>query len=281
MTFLPVVERELRVAARRRGTYWTRLLFAVVCAGIVSLVLMFAWATRGGASGFGAGLFYFLTLVVLGFSALAGVFLTADCLSEEKREGTLGLLFLTDLKGYDVVLGKLLACSVPAIHGVLAVFPVLSITLTMGGVTPGEFWRMTLVFLNTLLFSLSVGMFVSSVSQRENRAMAGAAGVMLLVGVGLPLVGFVLKQAGVPSRFDVALISPMTAWHLAFDARYRIGGRSFWISLLWMQGISWLLLVFASVLLPRLWRQREEIIPPTTASSIRGEVRLARRTTRE
>ena len=25
MTWLPVVERELRVAARRRGTYWSRL----------------------------------------------------------------------------------------------------------------------------------------------------------------------------------------------------------------------------------------------------------------
>ena len=135
MTFLPVVDRELRLAARRRATYWTRLLFAVVCAGIVGLVLMFAWAARGGTSGIGSGLFLFLTLLALGFSAFTGVFLTADCLSEEKREGTIGLLFLTDLKGYDVVLGKLLATSVPAIYGVLAVFPVLAITLTMGGVT--------------------------------------------------------------------------------------------------------------------------------------------------
>ena len=42
---------------------------------------------------------------------------TADCLSEEKREGTLGLLFLTDLTGYDVVLGKLSATSVNAFYG--------------------------------------------------------------------------------------------------------------------------------------------------------------------
>src|ERR1041384_4232519 len=114
MTFLPVVDRELRVAARRRGFYWTRLLFAVVCAGIVGLVLLFAWTVRSGTSGIGSGLFYFLTLLALGFSLLTGVFLTADCLSEEKREGTIGLLFLTDLKGYDVVLGKLVASSVPA-----------------------------------------------------------------------------------------------------------------------------------------------------------------------
>src|SRR5438132_712170 len=141
MTFLPIVDRELRVAARRPVTYWTRLLFAIAGAGIVSLALLFAAAAQTGASGIGGWLFYFLSLLALGFSAFAGVFLTADCLSEEKREGTLGLLFLTDLKGYDVVFGKLLARSLTAAYGLLAIFPVLAITLTMGGVTAGEFWR--------------------------------------------------------------------------------------------------------------------------------------------
>jgi len=41
-------------------------------------------------------------IVAFGFTLLCGVFLTSDCLSEEKREGTLGLLFLTDLKGFDI-----------------------------------------------------------------------------------------------------------------------------------------------------------------------------------
>ena len=280
MTFLPVVERELRVASRRRGTYWTRLLFAAGCAGIVGLVLMFTWAIQGGTSGIGAGLFYFLTLIMLAFSAFAGVFLTADCLSEEKRDGTLGLLFLTDLKGYDVVLGKLLATSVPAIHGVLAVFPVLASTLTMGGVTAGEFWRMPLVFINTLFFSLSVGMLVSSISRLENRAMAGAIGLILLVGGGLPLLDFVLNLAGVSARFTLALPSPLTAWHLAFDARNRIWGRSFWLSLLWMQGLSWSCLISASFLLPRSWRQREGMSPRTTRASAAGAARLPERATR-
>src|SRR5256885_5281345 len=48
-----------------------------------------------------------------------GARLTADCLSEEKREGTLGLLFLTDLKGYDVVFGKLAATSVNSIYALV------------------------------------------------------------------------------------------------------------------------------------------------------------------
>ena len=41
MTFLPIVERELRVAARRPGTYWTRW-FAAVGMMVVWLLLLAA-----------------------------------------------------------------------------------------------------------------------------------------------------------------------------------------------------------------------------------------------
>src|SRR5437867_5360657 len=218
MTLLPIVERELRVAARRPVTYWTRLGFAMVGAGIVGLALLFAAVAQTVATRIGAGLFYSLSLLALGFSAFAGVFLTADCLSEEKREGTLGLLFLTDLKGYDVVLGKLLARSLNAGYGLIAMFPVLATTLTMGGVTAGEFWRMALVLVNTILFSLAAGVFVSSLSQQDNRAMAGAAGLVVFIGGVLPLAEFVVNQAGLAVRFALSLPSPLTAWRLAFDA---------------------------------------------------------------
>src|SRR5213075_2891940 len=119
-----------------------------------------------------AGLFYSLTLIVLGFSALAGPFLTADCLSEEKREGTLGLLFLTDLKGLDVVAGKLAATSLHVIYALLAIFPIMAIPLLMGGVSPGEFWRLLLVLLATLFWSLGIGMLSSALHREARQAMA-------------------------------------------------------------------------------------------------------------
>ena len=79
-----------------------------------------------------------LRLAFLG-CLFSGVFLTADSLSGEKREGTLGLLFLTDLKGYDVVFGKLIATSLNGFYALLAIFPVLALPLVMGGVT---FWEL-------------------------------------------------------------------------------------------------------------------------------------------
>src|SRR5215218_10324067 len=165
MTFLPIVERELRVAARRRTTYWLRSAIALG-AIIIGVCVDLSYHNRPPRE-FGQSLFQILSMLSLLYSLVAGVRSTADCLSEEKREGTLGLLFLTDLKGYDIVSGKLVANSVNTFYGLLSAFPVLAISLLMGGVTSGEFWRVTLVATNLLFFSLSIGMFASSICRDE------------------------------------------------------------------------------------------------------------------
>src|SRR5688572_7292439 len=102
----------------------------------------------------------------------AGLFVTSDAISEEKREGTLGLLFLTDLRGYDVVSGKLLAAALGTVYGLLAAFPILGITLTMGGVTGLMFLKASLALLNALLTSLITGLFISSISRDSQKALS-------------------------------------------------------------------------------------------------------------
>src|SRR4051812_42018124 len=160
MTFLPIVSRELRAAARRRGTYRVRM--AVVLAAIVTGGCIFFANLLAPPQKVGEYVFYGLSILSLLYCLASGRWLTADCLTEEKREGTLGLLFLTDLKGYDVVLGKLVATSLGGFYGLIAVFPVMAIPLIMGGITNGEFWRMVLVLVNTFLFSLAIGIFCSA-----------------------------------------------------------------------------------------------------------------------
>ena len=121
MTFLPIVARELRVASRRRATYWVRS--GAALALIVLGVWFFLMMRHEPAHEVAMVLFRLLAGASVLYCLLSGVRATADCLSEEKREGTLGLLFLTDLKGYDVVFGKLAATSLNAFYGVLAVVP--------------------------------------------------------------------------------------------------------------------------------------------------------------
>jgi ABC-type transport system involved in multi-copper enzyme maturation permease subunit len=281
MTFLPIVDRELRWMARRRSTYWMRIVIALIAIAAAFTVISFAGVFQTRTAGTGGSLFRFLALVAFFYCALAGVFITSDCLSEEKREGTLGFLFLTDLRGYDVVLGKLMATSLNAFYGLLTIFPVLAVTLTMGGVTQGEFWRMVLVFMNSLFFSLAAGLFVSSISRQENRAMAGTFGVIALTAGALPLAQFVLTKVGAVPLHTFSLPSPLTAWQLAFDAPYRTWGRSFWDCLLIVHAIGWGFLALASFLLPRIWQEAPAIRwlrpGPTVLSEWEVSERAARR----
>ncbi len=87
MTFLPIVERELRVAARRPATHWTRFCAALATLAIWLLLVLSA-PQSVPVPQLSKNLFVAIALLAFGFCALAGVFLTADSLSIEKREGT-------------------------------------------------------------------------------------------------------------------------------------------------------------------------------------------------
>src|SRR5437867_3997592 len=162
MTFLPILERELRVAARKRSTFWLRVVAALVGLVIGAACLMLTMLGPFRTVSVGSALFGIITWLSVLAALAAGLFFTSDCLSEEKREGTLGFLFLTDLRGYDVVGGKLLATSLRGLFALLALFPILAVTLLMGGVTGAQFWRTVFALVNALFISLASGIFVSA-----------------------------------------------------------------------------------------------------------------------
>src|SRR3989454_7411554 len=222
MTFLPIVERELRVTARRRGTYWNRALSALAAILIFGGALIFEAQTP--PKELGKELFNIVSGLFLFSSLAAGIRYTADCLSEEKREGTLGLLFLTDLKSYDVVLGKLAATSLDAFYGLTAIIPVLAIPLLLGGVSIEEFRRMTLVLANTLFFSLALGILVSAMSRDARKAMSGTLLLILLINGVLPGFGgwLAFRQASNSVNMSILLPSVGYAYWLAFDPQYRV-----------------------------------------------------------
>jgi ABC-type transport system involved in cytochrome c biogenesis permease component len=269
MTFLPIVSRELRVAARRRSTFLGR----VVAAGVALVVAAWMFLTIGSASFFrpqmGTMIFGSLTFFAFVYCLLIGTRVTADCLSEEKRDGTLGLLFLTDLKGYDVVIGKLVANSLNAFYGLLAIFPVMAIPVLLGGVSGTDLIRTSALLVNTLFFSLAAGMFASAVAQNERKALGLTVLVIAVVSGGLPLLGVwwtesVLKGQGAAMPAWSLLPSPCAAY-----SSIKVGtGSKFWMSLGVTHAISWALLVAACVILPRSWQDK--------ANTARAEQRAQR-----
>ena len=248
MTFLPIVDRELRIRARWKSTYWVRGAVALTAILIAGVMLLFAGMAAPGAVG--KPMFAILAWLAWLFCLVEGVRNTADCLSEEKREGTLGLLFLTDLKGYDVVLGKFMASSLSSFYGLLAMVPALAIPLLLGGVTGGEFWRVVLALVNTLFFALTTGMFVSSISRQERKAWVGTFGLTLLFVVVLPLLAAALALG------DLGLPSPWSAFTNSFESEYTGAPEACWYSNLFLNLLSWLWLALASYLLPRSWQEK-------------------------
>src|SRR5689334_13529583 len=123
MNFLPVADRELRLLVRQPRTYYARDLAALV---VMVICLGMLYAGFGGlmsAASAGRGLFRLLSCIAAVYVLMDGPLRTADCLSQERREGTLGLLFLTDLRGYDVVLGKLISRVAHPAYCLLATLP--------------------------------------------------------------------------------------------------------------------------------------------------------------
>jgi ABC-type transport system involved in multi-copper enzyme maturation permease subunit len=253
MTFLPIVERELRVVARKRSTFWLRVVAAAVALFIGACGLFLARA--GGVGPFGPGRFLFgaLTWPLVCALFATGLFFTSDCLSEEKREGTLGFLFLTDLRGYDVVAGKLLATTLRSLFPLLAFFPILAVTLLMGGVTGGQFWKTSLALLNALFFSLATGLFVSAISRDSQKALAATLLLLLLFILGGPIADASIAAAA--GRGFQPLFS-FSSPGFVFKAAGGWGRTFFWHGFATTQVIAWLLFALACLLIPRTWQQK-------------------------
>jgi ABC-type transport system involved in multi-copper enzyme maturation permease subunit len=171
MTLLPVIERELRAESRSAFTYWLRV------AGGVSLVgvgLIYFLEDNGLGSMEGAELFQRLHVTLFIAIWIVALLMTADSISRERREGTLGLLFLTPLKPFEVVLAKGLAHGLRTATVMLAAVPVLVVPFLMGGVGWREALAAVLIDFSALCCALAAGLFASSFNRTMTRALVWA-----------------------------------------------------------------------------------------------------------
>ena len=86
-------------------------MFTMAAGLLIFTFVYLSWHNWAGTAQMGRTLFAGLSGFAMFYALIAGPLATTDCLARERREGTLGLLFLTDLHTYDVVLGKAFAAS--------------------------------------------------------------------------------------------------------------------------------------------------------------------------
>jgi ABC-type transport system involved in cytochrome c biogenesis permease component len=158
MTFLPVIGRELRSSSRHAFTYHLR----TIGAGVVILVCFVFGLDEGFSPSMGKQLFATLHFTLFWAIWVLAPLLTADCISRERREGTLGLLFLTHLKSPDIVVAKGVAHGMRAMTLWVAVVPIVTIPFLMGGVGWTDVALSTLVNLSAICWALAAGLLASA-----------------------------------------------------------------------------------------------------------------------
>jgi len=179
MGWVPIVIRELIVVSRKGSVFRHRLQMA----GVTTLVFLLGFPSllRGGTS-----CFWWMGQIGFWLCVLAGANLTANAVSQERREKTLPLLFLSNLTGWDVVIGKLASGSLQAFMNLIAVFPVLALTLMFGGVTLSQVITEIGIWMAALWFSLSLGLWVSCWSRWTRKRGEALTTVELAILFGIP-----------------------------------------------------------------------------------------------
>ncbi len=166
---LPVIERELRSAARQPFTYYLRVL------GVAALLLegLLFGLRQGFSSNLGGALFGSLHSALFLAIWILVPLLTADCLSRERREGTLGLLFLTPLHARGIVVAKGLAHGLRAVTLWVAVLPVLTIPFLLGGIGWSQALLSVFVNFSAICWALAAGLLASAWNRTWARAPGG------------------------------------------------------------------------------------------------------------
>lgn len=259
MSFLPIAHRELISAARKPGTWIRRTLFFATMLGIAAFVTIDS--ARSSPAQQGERLFEVITVCLMIYAATVGVHATADAFGWEKREGTLGLLFLTDLSGGDVVAGKLAAKATNAFYGLLSMIPLLAMPLLLGGVRLERVALTALMLIVTSLASLSIGLWVSSRSTNERRVMVVTFGLLLVYLVG-PVLAAALSEeifrGQAKDSWIYGVVSPLMGLIHVQTVTQGVGSPP-WPRYLWLYSlgftclISALAIINAARYLPHSW----------------------------
>ncbi len=294
---MPIIFRELRAQSRQPMTYWLRVVGIGAILGVMALLDL-----RGSSpSEVGGHLFSALNATLFISIWIFVPLLTADAISREKREGTLGLLFLTPLTPVGIVLGKSIIHALRAITLFLAVLPALALPLLLGGVSWKDCVVSLLLNTSTLVLALAAGLLASTLATDSRRALTLALALSLGFAYLFMLAHLRCFYSTLPKVVSLPFTPPKLSDFLAPDnfiseiqllvsfstglGNYAIwswgrmtpaeGWRFVWLNypvafhIAWMRELAWLfvesLAAFAAVVMLASWRVRQtwRLEPPS------------------
>lgn len=162
----------LRTESRRLRTYILRLTVCVV----IGLFLLQAYEQQMWLGA--AGLSYFTSITVINviILLLAGISTFASVITEEKEQGTMGLLRMTPMSAPSVLLGKTVGRLLGVTSVLLLQLPFVVLAVTLGGVSLQQVFAVEIALLGFMVLMCGLGLFWSVLLARSRSAS-------LMVGV--------------------------------------------------------------------------------------------------
>ena len=242
---LALFGRSVRDDTRSKTLLWARL--GIAAAVLFAIMRASSWTMSGGA----AGLSFFSSVVWMNFVVIcvAGISYFASSITEEKEEGTLGLLRMTDLSPVAILLGKSTSRLVGGLLLLLVQLPFAMLSITLGGVRMDQVLGCYALLGAFLFFACNIGLLGSVLSPRTGLASVTAAVIGLaylrspavfasfpwplqaqseaLIGefATQSLLSEILQNRGTPIRVDRGIVALVIGGALAFIAAWLLFDR--------------------------------------------------------
>lgn len=173
----PIFQRELLTLPRSSQHYVARSAYL----GILWILAVTAWqavvgweksATLGETARFSLLLFQILTLFQLTILMFFAALSAANNITTEKDRRTFILLLMTDLKNYEIVLGKLFGSMLQLLLLLAGTLPVMLTLLFLGGVSGEQVLQSMLIMASTAFAAGSLGVLIALWRDRTFQALA-------------------------------------------------------------------------------------------------------------
>lgn len=216
----PIFAREFVTVPRRPRHYAVRAAYA----GLLWILGLTAWqvtvgwsqtATLGDNARFGVLLFQVFTIVQIALLPFLAGLAAASAVSQEKDRRTFILLLLSDLRSYEIVLGKLLGALLQIGLLILAAVPVLAIMVLLGGVTPHQVAQAVLILAATALAAGSLGNLVALWRERTFQSLALT--VLFLVLYVCAVRALPTLAGLIPGSTGLRAEAVATSWQVRLD----------------------------------------------------------------
>jgi ABC-type transport system involved in multi-copper enzyme maturation permease subunit len=248
----PIVAKEYRTRMRTWRSPLAITVYIVLLGGIGWAVFAGLSASNSSgfnqvpAGGYGGQLFTFLILFQVALLAFITPALTAGAISGERERQTIDLLFVTPIRPFSIIWGKLLASMSFVVVLLIISVPIFSLVFLFGGIELDQVLEAFLVTGVTAMTLGFVGVAFSTLVRRTLAATVASYGAAFVLLVGTLLYGLLFPVdvdpntiTALPAPPAITLVSPaiplytiatnqpVTGYGYRYNTNFKGGGPAF------------------------------------------------------